>query len=175
VLLRGFFALPHLVWLAGWTLLVLVCVSVQWLFVLVIGRGWRPLFRFTTAYLRYTTHLGAYLALVANPFPGFLGWRGYPVELMHPGIEHQSRWKTLVRGVLAIPAWVFSQTLDRVVDIVSFLGWFACIALGRMPQGMRDLNAYALRYRQQTLCYLLLVTDAYPRLASAEEYSADET
>jgi hypothetical protein len=44
-----------------------------------------------------------------------------------------------------------------------------------MPKGMRDLNAYALRYRQQTLGYLLLVTDAYPRLASGERYSADET
>ena len=174
VLLRGVFAIPHYVWVAGWTLAVVAVAPVHWLFVLVAGRAWRPLFRFTTAYLRYTTHFGAYFALVANPFPGFLGWHGYPVELVHPGIERQARAKTLVRGVLAIPAWVFSQALDRMVDVVSFLAWFACIALGRMPKGMRDLNAYALRYRQQTLAYLLLVTDAYPRLASGERYSAEQ-
>jgi len=149
-------------------------LPVQWLFVLAAGRAWRPLFRFTTAYLRYATHFGAYVALVANPFPGFLGWRGYPVELVHHGIERQARWKALVRPLLAIPAWVFSQVLDRVVDVVAFLGWFACLALGRMPKGMRDLNAYALRYRQQTLGYLLFVSDAYPQLASDERYSAEE-
>jgi hypothetical protein len=174
VLLRGIFAIPHFIWLGGWTFCVVAVAPLHWAFVLVAGRAWRPLFRFTTAYLRYTTHFGAYIALAANPFPGFLGWRGYPVELAHPGIERQSRLKTLVRGLLAMPAWVFSQVLDRVVDIVAFLGWFACLALGRMPKGMRDLNAYALRYRQQTLGYLLLVTEAYPRLASAERYSADE-
>ena len=175
MLLRGILAVPHYLWLLGWSLLVVAVAPLHWLFVLVVGRAWRPLFRFTTAYLRYTTHFGAYYSLVANPFPGMLGWRGYPVELIHPAIERQARLKTLVRGALAIPPWVFSQTLDRVVDIVAFLGWFACLALGRMPKGMRDLNAYALRYRQQTLGYLLLVTDAYPRLASDERYLPDET
>jgi len=174
VLLRGVFAIPHYVWLAGWTVCVLAIAPLHWLVVLVVGRPWRPLFRLTTAYLRYTTHFGAYYALVANPFPGFLGWRGYPVELVHPAIEPQSRWKTLVRGALAIPAWVFSQVLDRTVDVVAFLGWFACLALGRMPKGMRDLNAYVLRYRQQTLGYLLLVTDAYPQLASGERYLPEQ-
>lgn len=166
--------IPHFIWLAGWTLLVVGVAPLHSLFVLAAGRAWSPLFRFTTAYLRYTTHFGAYFALVANPFPGFLGWRGYPVELIHPAIERQSRLKTLVRILLAIPAWVFSQALDRMVDVVAFLAWFACLVLGRMPKGMRDLNAYALRYRQQTLGYLLLVTDAYPRLASGERYLPEQ-
>jgi Domain of unknown function (DUF4389) len=168
--LRLVLAIPHLFWLAGWSLLAVGAAIAQWPFLLAVGRPARPLFRFLTAYLRYSTHFGAYFALVANPFPGMLGWRGYPVELMHPELARQTRWKTLLRPILAVPVWVFSQVLDRVSDIVAFLGWFPSLLLGRMPKGMRDLNAYVLRYRQQTLAYLLLVTDEYPQLATGEHY-----
>jgi len=167
-------AIPHFIWLTGWSILAVGAAAAQWPFLLVTGRPARPLFRFLTAYLRYSTHFGAYFLLVANPFPGMLGWRGYPVELVHAALERQARWKTLLRLALAIPAWVFSQVLDRVADIVAFFGWFASLVLGRMPKGMRDLNAYVLRYRQQTLAYLLLVTDEYPQLATAERYSVEQ-
>jgi hypothetical protein len=46
--------------------------------------------------------------------------------------------------------------------VVAFLGWFACLARGRMPQGFRDLEAYSLRYAAQTYGYLFLLTDRYP-------------
>lgn len=167
-------AIPHYFWLGGWTIAVACVVPVQWLFLLAAGRPTRPLHRFLTAYLRYSTQLGAYLALVANPYPGMLGWRDYPVELIHPSLERQRRWKTLLRAVLAVPAWLFSQVLDRVTDFVSFFAWFPCVVLGRMPKGMRDLNAYVLRYRMQTLAYLLLVTDRYPELAAGEHYLSEQ-
>ncbi len=136
------------------------------------GRPAGGLHRFLASYLRYATHVGAYLYLVGNPFPRFLGRRGdYPVDLIVPGPEPQPRWKTFLRLALAVPALVFSQVLAQVAQVVAFLGWFVCVALGRIPKGMRDLNAYALRYRQQTLGYLLLLTDRYPQLASGEAYS----
>lgn len=144
----------------------------QWLFMLVSGRSAGGLHRFLTSYLRYSTHVGAYLYLVGNPFPEFLGRRGdYTVDLLVPGPKPQARWKTFLRLVLAIPGLVFSQVLARVAEVVAFLAWFACVALGRIPKGMRDLNAYCLRYQQQTLGYVLLLTDRYPQLASAEAYS----
>ena len=43
-----------------------------------------------------------------------------------------------------------------VTAAVGFLAWFACLALGRMPTGFRDLLAYTLRYGAQTWGYLLL-------------------
>jgi hypothetical protein len=170
VLLRLVLAIPHYLWWTGWGLVVVAAVAVQWLFLLVAGRPARRLHRFVAAYLRYSTHLSAYLMLVANPYPRFRGRRGYAVELFHPLAEPQRRWKTLLRLPLVVPAWVFSQVLDRVADVVAFLAWFACVLLGRIPKGMRDLNVYILRYRQQTLAYLLLLTDRYPQLASAERY-----
>ena len=42
------------------------------------------------------------------------------------------------------------------------LGWFASLARGRMPKGLRDAGAYGVGYNAQALAYLLLVTDRYP-------------
>jgi len=46
--------------------------------------------------------------------------------------------------------------------VLSVLVWFACLARGRAPHGMRDLFAYGLRYAAQTWGYLFLLTDRYP-------------
>jgi hypothetical protein len=42
------------------------------------------------------------------------------------------------------------------------LGWFAILARGRMPKGLRDASAYGIGYGAQAAAYLLLVTDRYP-------------
>ena len=46
--------------------------------------------------------------------------------------------------------------------VAGFLAWFACLALGRMPLGLRNLIAYALRYTAEVFAYSLLLTRAYP-------------
>ena len=49
-------------------------------------RGAAPdgLHNFLAAYVRYSTHVAAYLALAANPYPGFTGAPGYPVDVEIP-------------------------------------------------------------------------------------------
>jgi hypothetical protein len=46
--------------------------------------------------------------------------------------------------------------------VAALLTWFAILALGRAPRGLRDLVAYALGYGAQTGGYLLLLTGRYP-------------
>ena len=46
--------------------------------------------------------------------------------------------------------------------VAAFLGWFVGLFLGRMPEGLRDLGAYALRYQGQVNAYLYFVTGRYP-------------
>ena len=43
--------------------------------------------------------------------------------------------------------------------VCAFLGWFASLARGRMPKGLRDAGAYAIGYTAQATAYFLLVTD----------------
>jgi hypothetical protein len=173
VFFRLLLALPHLVWLILWTIVVFVTSIVIWLVVLVAGRLPDALHRFIGAYVRYDVHVLSFLFLVANPFPGFTGRaESYPVDVTIAPRERQNRWITAFRVPLAIPAFLVWSALNLALFIAAFLGWFAALATGRMPRGLRNLGAFALRYLAQTNSYFYFLTDRYPHsgpLLGAEE------
>ncbi|MGH3092957.1 MAG: DUF4389 domain-containing protein, partial [Gaiellaceae bacterium] len=192
VFFRLLLAIPHLIWLLLWSIGALVAVIVNWFATLAHGRSPDSLHGFLAAYVRYATHVFAYLALAANPFPGFTGEAGsYPVDVEIDPPARQNRWKTGFRIVLAIPALILANALaggpgggggggarsdgseadaptwfdfsgSGLIVLVAFLAWFVCLARGRMPLGFRDFQTYALRYGAQAWGYLLLLTDRYP-------------
>jgi len=187
VFFRLLLAIPHFVWLALWGVAAFVAAFVNWLVTLVDGRSPEPLFDFLAAYVRYATHVYAYVLFAANPYPGFKGEPGYPVDVELGRPQPQNRRKTGFRIVLALPAlavagalvggapssWSaqgrsgggsFSYTTSGagVAFTVACLAWFAILARGRMPQGFRDLVAYCLRFAAQTWAYVFILTDRYP-------------
>jgi Domain of unknown function (DUF4389) len=196
VFLRLLLAIPHLIWFTLWTIAALLAAIANWFATLVAGRPPAALHRFLCAYIRYSVHLNAYLHLVANPFPEFFGEEGkYPVDVRLPAEpQPQSRWKTFLRIVLAIPSFVFAAFLGgpaaptlnifffrgssrgggsntgggggggggALTGVCAVLGWFASLALGRMPRGLRDAGAYGTGYGAQVLAYALVLTDRYP-------------
>jgi len=162
VLFRFLLALPHFVWLLLWSIAAFVAVLANWFVALFRGRSAGPLHRFLAAYVRYSAHLDAYVYLVANPFPGFTGAPGYPVDVSIGPAESQSRWVTFFRVFLAIPAFIISTVLNIVLLVVGILGWFAALATGQMPTGIRNLGAVAVRYLAQTNAYVFVLTDHYP-------------
>jgi uncharacterized membrane protein (DUF485 family) len=167
VFFRIILAIPHLVWYVLWSVVAAFAILVNWVATLINRSSPEGLHKFLAAWVRYSTHLTAYLYLVADPFPGFRGRLGtYPVDLEIDGPEPQNRWKTGFRFILAIPAWILMSVLQYVIQIIGFLGWFVCLALGRMPQGMRDLSAYCLRFQAQTYAYAAILTDRYPSLSA---------
>jgi hypothetical protein len=163
VFFRLLLALPHLVWLYLWTVVVFFAAILNWFATLFTGRSPVGLHRFLSAYLRYANHVYSFLYLIANPFPGFVGKSGsYPFEIAIAPRERQNRWKTGFRIILVLPAILLLSAYGTLAGIVALLGWFSALARGRMPQGMRNAGALALRYQAQTHGYLLLLTDAYP-------------
>jgi hypothetical protein len=187
VFFRLILAIPHYIWAFLWTVGVIFASIANWLATLVSGKPPAGLHRFMTAYVRYLAHLNAYLWLVANPYPGFVGEEGtYPIDIRLPEAQAQARWKTFFRLFLAIPSLLVGATLGGGGNIrvpfrsghngyysgvggggglataVAILGWFASLARGRMPSGLRDAGAYSVGYSAQMLAYLLLVTDRYP-------------
>ena len=134
---------------------------------LIRGRSADALHRFLAAYVRYYAHLTAFVTLVANPFPGFAGSPGYPVDIALDPPEHQNRWITFFRGFLAIPAVHRRARSASSCSSIGCLGWFAALATGRMPTGLRNLGAFAVRYHSQTNAYWLIVTDDYPHASPA--------
>ena len=166
VALRWVLALPHLFVLAAWTYIALPVTVVNWFIALARGRPSAGVHAWTSRFIRYQAHVYAYVYLVADPYPSFRGWPGrYPIDLAIAPPTEQVRWKTLLRIILVIPAYVFATVLGYVLFLVAFLGGFYALATGRYPKGFRDLSAYCLRFQAQTFGYLLLVTDKYPTLA----------
>lgn len=159
---RFFLTVPHIVWLLLWGMLAYVAVVAQWFFSLVMGRPAAPLHRFLAAFVRYETHVGAFLFMVANPFPGFTGRPGYPVDVHVPPPDRQSRWVTLFRLFLAVPAFLMNVALNSLLFAAGVGGWFAALAIGRIPKGLRNAGAHALRYNAQVNAYELLLTGRYP-------------
>jgi Domain of unknown function (DUF4389) len=196
VFFRLLLAIPHIIWFFLWTLLIVIASIINWVISIFTGQPPRGLHRLMCAYVRYQAHLGAYLALVGNPYPGFMGEEGeYSIDLRLPEEPvAQRRWSILIRIVLGIPALFVSAALagspagsfasstggsrnrtsgfsgggGALIFVTAFLGWFASLARGRMPKGLRDAGAYALGYTAQTTAYLLLVTERYPNADPTE-------
>lgn len=187
VLFRLVLAIPHIIWFVIWSVLTLVVAIVGWIWALCTGRLPGELHRFFCAYIRYVTHLFGWFWLVTDPYPPFSGrpLDGYPLDVVLPDPEQQQRVTVLFRFILAIPALILDLTLTGggatatfskgrngssaggnasggLVALAGFLGWFACLAKGKMPRGLRDTGAYCLGYRAQVFAYLLLVTPRYP-------------
>ena len=156
-------AMPHLFWLTLWFLPAVLAALVGWLVTLVRGRMPSSLHRFLAAYVRYLAHVTAFASLVGRPFPGFVGREGsYPIDPTIAPPERQGRLGVLGRIVLAIPALVLYQAYSIVLSAVALLGWFSSLVRGRMPNGLRDLGAAAIRYQAQLGAYVLLLTSRYP-------------
>ena len=163
VLFRLFLAIPHFVWILLWTIAVFFVALVGWVLALILGRLPDALHRFLAAYVRYATHLVAFVYLIGRRFPGFTGRAGsYGIDVEIEPATRQSRWKTLFRFFLAIPAFILASSLGGVAFVIAILAWWYALATGRMPEGMRNLGAACLRYSAQTYAYALLVTSRYP-------------
>jgi hypothetical protein len=185
VFFRVILAIPHFIFVFLWTIAVFFAAIVNWIATLAQGQPPAGLHKFMSAYVRYQVHLSAYLALVGNPYPGFVGEEGeYPIDVQLPPPSPQPRAKTFFRIFLAVPSLLLATALGGAANArvpsrgkagqyggggggaldlsVAVLGWFASLARGRMPKGLRDAGAYSIGYTAQMLAYILLVTDRYP-------------
>ena len=185
VFFRILLAIPHLIWVFLWSIATFFVAIVTWLLTLIAGQPPAGLHRYMCSYLRYVTHLEAYLHLVGNPYPGFVGEEGeYPIDLKLPAPAPQSRVKTLFRIFIALPAILVSGVLvgggnfnasrmkgggratstgtGGLATVTAVLGWFSSLVRGNMPKGLRDAGAYSLGYAAQMLAFVLFITDRYP-------------
>lgn len=167
VFFRILLAIPHLIVLAVWGVVVYIAAIVAWFAAVFTGRVPDGLHGFMASYLRYTTRVFGYLYLLADPFPPFGSSGAYPLDARIDGPETQSRLTVGFRIILAIPALLLSGVFQMVNRIVAFLGWFYCLATGGMNEGMRNISAWLLRYEIQTYGYLFLLTERYPSLSGA--------
>jgi Domain of unknown function (DUF4389) len=162
VFFRLILAIPHLVWLNIWRVIAVLAVVVNWFATLIKGRSPDGLHNFLATYLRYQTHVYAYVLLIADPFPGFGGQPGYAIDLEVDRPEPQNRLTVFFRLILAIPAYIIASIMSYLNRALAIFSWFVALVMGRLPEGMRNFAAFALRYEQQTMAYVYLLTQRYP-------------
>ena len=139
-----------------WSAVAFVIAVINWFATLIKGQSPQGLHDFLAGYLRYATHVEAYLLLAGNPFPPFFvgSTTGpYPIDLEVDPPVRQNRWKTCFRGFLALPAVLLSAAFlggpiawaafrgSGIAGTTAFLTWFSALARGRSPRGLRDTDA----------------------------------
>ena len=183
VFFRLILAIPAWIVFAFWAFCAFFVVIAAWFVVLARGRCSDGIHEFLSAFLRYSVQISAYMHLAAQPYPGFAPKADYPVRIEIAGPAEQRRWTAALRLFLALPALLLASAVgggtgfelvtrplsmgagvsgSGVSAVAAFLGWFASLARGRMPRGLRDLEVYSLGYSAQVYAYLLLLTDTYP-------------
>jgi hypothetical protein len=173
VFFRWLLVIPHAIVLALWSIVAEIAIIIAWFAALITGRVPTGLHNFIASWLRYATHVYAYLFMLADPYPPFSGSSTYPVDLQIAPPEPQSRLKTFFRIILAIPALIIAGVLRYLGLAIAVIGWFAALFLGRMPKGLRDTGAWTLRVDQQTYAYTSLLTDKYPQFGPTPEPDAE--
>jgi uncharacterized protein DUF4389 len=169
VLFRLIMAYPALIYLALWTIPILFVLIAQWFYTLFKQRPHPRMHAFIGRYVRQYTVVTAYVLLLAEPYPNMRGLPGdYPIDLQIDPPAHQAWWKTLLRSILAIPAYVLAYIFGYLAQIVAVIMWIVGIIMGRVPKGLRDFASYMLRWQTQTWAYLYLLTDRYPALSTPE-------
>jgi len=166
VLVRLILAIPHVIWLMLWGIVAHLAIIVSWFATLFAGQTPTGLHDFIARYMRYATHVRGYLLLAANPFPGFLGDDPYPVDAQIAPPARQNRWVTAFRLILVIPAYLVAAILGYLIQLVAVFAWFACLVLGRTPEGLESVLAWCLRFELQTWAYIGLLTDRYPSFST---------
>jgi hypothetical protein len=164
-LFRLLLAIPHFVWLALLGIVVVFAAIGSWFVTLFQRRTPLGLHTFLAGYLRYATHVSAYTFLIADPYPGFYLINlapDYPIDLeVDPPIE-QERWTVGFRILLAIPALIVTNILRNLSALLAVFSWAVAVLTERVPEGIRNFAALALRFESQTYAYVLLLTPRYP-------------
>ena len=88
------------------------------------------------------------------------------------GSSSQGSWTASSSGSEDALWWNVSSA-GGVAAAAALLAWFAILARGRAPRGLRDLTAFTLGYAAQAGAYLFLLTPRYPTSdpERAEPYS----
>lgn len=101
----------------------------------------------------------------------------YPVRVRGDLDPALSRWRWLVKWILALPHYLILILLHIAAIVITAVAFFAILLTGRYPRALFEFSVGVLRWRWRVAFYALsaLGTDQYPpfSLRTRAEYPAD--
>jgi hypothetical protein len=121
-------------------------------------------FDFSLELSRFSNRVGAYLGLLTDRYPSTEAEQSVHLDLDYPNVEQDlSRWKPLVKWLLAIPHYVVLAVLAAGAVFAILIAWFAILITGRYPRPLFDYVVGVGRWALRVQAYaFLLITDRYP-------------
>ena len=120
-------------------------------------------FDFNLELTRFSTRVGAYLALLSDEYPSTTDEQYVHLEIDYPDATTLNRWAPLYKWFLAIPHLVVLVVLGVAALLAVIVAWFSILFTGRYPAGIYDFVVGVSRWSLRVTAYaFLLVTDDYP-------------
>ena len=121
-------------------------------------------FDFAVQLSRFSTRIGAYVALLTDQYPSTVEEQSVHLDIDYPDVERDlNRYLPLVKWLLAIPHYVVLAFLAIGVVVAVVIAWFAILLTARYPRGLFDYVVGVGRWALRVQAYaFFLVTDRYP-------------
>ena len=113
---------------------------------------------------RFSTRVGAYLALMGDRYPSTTDQQSMHLDYAYPDAERDlNRWLPLVKWFLAIPHYIVLCFLHIAMVVAVIIAWFAILFTGHYPRGLFEFVEGVIRWDNRVIAYaVVLVTDQYP-------------
>jgi hypothetical protein len=92
-----------------------------------------------------------------------------PVEVAVARPGPQERVTVFFRLILAIPHYFVLYFLGIAATVVAFLGWWAALFTGRLPEFAATFLTGYIRWYTRVTAYTMLLTDVYPPFSLEDE------
>jgi len=165
VLFRIVMVIPHQIVLNFLQIAGEVITLIAWFAILFTGKYPAGMFGFVVGYLRWSTRVGAYSALLTGVYPPFAldEAAAYPIRIsVQPQLEGRNRLTVFFRLLMVIPHVIVLALVSIVAALALIAGWFVALFTGIVPEGIHNFVAGVSRWSVRVNAYALLLTDEYP-------------
>ncbi len=163
---RIILAIPWLIVAVFWALLFSITHFIAWIAIIILGRYPQWLYEFNSGVVRYEVRLAAWFYLQTDVWPpfGLSDDPSYPIRVnIAPAAARQSRWKALLRLILALPvAFVVAYGTRLVLSAIGLIAWVTIVFRGYLPEGVNNAMTFCNSFDARVLGYIAILTDDYP-------------
>lgn len=168
---RYLIAIPWLIVLSLWGIVVSFTVLFAWVVMVFTGRYPEGLYNFNAGFLRANNRVTGFTYLLTDELPPFGGEEapGYPIRAgVPPPLDKYSRAKAFFRYIIGIPVMLLAIVQSLILSVVTLIAWFAILFTGKHPEGLFTPAKSALAYLTRSTAYFMLITEDYPPFSLQE-------